>query len=117
MELTPENKARFDEIVARYPVKRSALLPALHLVQEQEGWLSREALEYVGSLLGLTPAQVHDTASYYTMFRCKPEGKTHIEVCTNLSCALGGADELIDARLPQARREARARRRPTASSP
>ena len=78
MQLTPQNKARFDEILARYPVKRSALLPALHLVQEQEGWLSREALDYVGSLLGLSAAQVHDTASFYTMFRLKPEGKTLI---------------------------------------
>jgi NADH-quinone oxidoreductase subunit F len=96
MQLTPQNKARFDEIVARYPVKRSALLPTLHLVQEQEGWLSREALAYVGSLLGLSPAQVHDTASFYTMFRLKPEGKTLIEVCTTLSCALGGAEDLVD---------------------
>jgi NADH-quinone oxidoreductase subunit F len=96
MQLTPQNKARFDEIVSRYPVKRSALLPTLHLVQEQEGWLSREALAYVGSLLGLSPAQVHDTASFYTMFRLKPEGKTLIEVCTTLSCALGGAEELIE---------------------
>ena len=94
MPLTPQNKARFDEIVARYPVKRSALLPTLHLVQEQEGWLSREALAYVGSLLGLSPAQVHDTASFYTMFRLKPEGKTLIEVCTTLSCALGGAEKV-----------------------
>ena len=58
MKLTPQNQARFEEIVARYPVKRSALLPALHLVQEQEGWLSREAIEHVAALLGLTPAQV-----------------------------------------------------------
>jgi NADH-quinone oxidoreductase subunit F len=96
MQLTPQSKACFDEIVARYPVKRSALLPTLHLVQEQEGWLSREALAYVGSLLGLSPAQVHDTASFYTMFRLKPEGKTLIEVCTTLSCALGGAEELLE---------------------
>ena len=96
MQLTPGNKARFDEILKRYPVKRSALLPALHLVQEQEGWISREAIEHVAGLLDLTPAQVHDTASFYTMFRLKPEGKTLIEVCTTLSCALGGAEELLE---------------------
>jgi NADH-quinone oxidoreductase subunit F len=96
MELTPRNQARFEEIVARYPVKRSALLPTLHLVQEQEGWLSREAIRAVAGLLGLSPAQVHDTASFYTMFRLAPEGKTLIEVCTTLSCALGGAGELLD---------------------
>jgi NADH-quinone oxidoreductase subunit F len=95
MELTPENKKRFDEIVARYPVKRSALLPVLHLAQEQEGWLSTEALEHVAELMELTVAQVHDTASFYTMFRLKPEGKTLIELCTTLSCALGGADALM----------------------
>ncbi len=95
MKLTPQNQARFEEILARYPVKRSALLPTLHLVQEQEGWISREAIDLVAGLLGLSAAQVHDTASFYTMFRLKPEGKTLIEVCTTLSCALGGAEELL----------------------
>src|SRR6185436_16133820 len=95
MQFTPERKARFEEALKRYPVKRSALLPALHLAQEQVGHLSTEAIEYVALLLDLTPAQVHDTATYYTMFRMKPQGQTHIEVCTNLSCALRGADELI----------------------
>ena len=95
MEFTPENKARFEEIVKRYPVKRSALLPALHLLQQQEGWLTPEAIEYAASLFGLTPAAVHDTASYYTMFWMKPFGRTLIEVCTNLSCALAGADDLV----------------------
>jgi NADH-quinone oxidoreductase subunit F len=95
MELTPDNLKAFDEIVARYPVKRSALLPTLRLVQEQEGWISREAMEYIGKLLDLSPAQVHDTASFYTMFRLEPKGETMIEVCTTLSCALGGAEELL----------------------
>jgi NADH-quinone oxidoreductase subunit F len=95
MQLTPENKARFDEILKRYPVKRSALLPTLHLVQDQEGWISGEAIEHVAALLDLSPAQVHDTASFYTMFRLKPEGKTLIEVCTTLSCALNGSEELL----------------------
>ena len=96
MQLSPENKARFDEILKRYPVKRSALLPTLHLVQDQEGWISREAMEHVAALLDLSPAQVHDTASFYTMFRFAPEGKTQLEFCTNISCALRGADELVE---------------------
>jgi len=96
MEFTPERKAKFEAIVKRYPVKRSAILPALFLAQEQEGQLTRDAIEYVGALLDLTPAQVHDTASYYSMFHFKPIGKTHVEVCTNLSCALAGADALIE---------------------
>ncbi len=95
MQLNRENQARFAEILKRYPVRRSALLPTLHLAQEQEGWISREAIEHVAGLLDLSPAQVHDTASFYTMFRLKPEGKTLIEVCTTLSCALGGAEELL----------------------
>jgi NADH-quinone oxidoreductase subunit F len=97
MEFTPENKRKFDDYVARYPVKRSALLPTLHLIQNQVGHLTTEGIEYAASLLGLTPAQVHDTASFYTMFRFEPEGRRQLEFCTNLSCALRGADALIDA--------------------
>ena len=97
MEFTPDNKARFEEIAARYPVRRSALLPALHLLQEQEGWLTPEAIEYAARLFDLTAAQVHDTATYYTMYRFKPYGKTHVEVCTNLSCALVGAQQVLEA--------------------
>jgi NADH-quinone oxidoreductase subunit F len=96
LEFTPDRKARFEALVARYPVRRSAILPALHLLQEQVGFLSPEALEYAAALLDLTPAQVHDTASYYSMFRFAPAGRTHIEVCTNLSCALAGADGLLE---------------------
>jgi NADH-quinone oxidoreductase subunit F len=95
VQFTPENKKTFDRILARYPVKRSALLPTLHLIQEQEGYLTTEGIEYAAALLELTPAQVHDTASFYTMYRFRPEGRRHIEVCTNISCALNGADELI----------------------
>jgi NADH-quinone oxidoreductase subunit F len=94
---TPENQAKFDEILKRYPVKRSALLPALHLLQQQFGWLDTPQIEFAGKLLDLTPAQVHDTATYYSMYRFKPFGKTHIEICTNLSCALAGADQLIES--------------------
>ena len=95
MELTPDSLKTFEDTVARYPVKRSALLPALRLVQEQEGWISPEAMEYVGTLLDLSPAQVKDTASFYTMFHLQPKGKTLIEACTTLSCALGGSEGLL----------------------
>ncbi len=95
MELTPENRQKLDAILARYPVKRSALLPALQLVQEQEGYIRPEAIDYLAGLLDLTAAQVHDTASFYTMYRFSPEGRHHIDVCTNISCALSGADEVI----------------------
>ena len=97
MEFTPENKRKFDEILERYPVKRSALLPALSLAQEQFGYLSQEAMEYLAKLLDLTPAQVHDTASYYAMYRFQPEGETLLEFCTTLSCSLGGAEGLLQS--------------------
>ncbi len=95
MEFTAQNKAKFDEILKRYPVKRSALIPGLALAQEQEGYVSREAMEHVAQLLDLSVAQVHDAASFYSMFRFKPEGKTLIEFCVTLSCALGGSEELM----------------------
>jgi NADH-quinone oxidoreductase subunit F len=95
MEFTAENKKKFDRLLTLYPVKRSALIPALHLAQDQEGYLGHDTLEYLAKLFGLTAAQVHDTASFYTMFRFKPGGKTLIEFCTTLSCALGGAEELM----------------------
>ncbi len=91
-----ENRARFERLVARYPVKRSALLPALHLLQEQEGLISLDGMEYLAGLLELTPAQVQDTASFYTMFRFAPAARRQVEVCTNLSCALKGADAWFD---------------------
>jgi len=96
MRFTPENRAALDKLLERYPVKRSALLPALRLLQEQEGWISRDGMEHVAEVLELTPAQVYDTASFYTMFRLEPNGHRRLEVCTNLSCALHGADEVIE---------------------
>jgi NADH-quinone oxidoreductase subunit F len=93
---TPENQARFDEILTHYPVKRSALLPALALWQEQEGYVAPEAMEYLASLLGLSAAQVYDTASFYTMLRLAPEAPRQVAICTNLSCALKGADALFE---------------------
>jgi NADH-quinone oxidoreductase subunit F len=97
MLLTADNQRLFEKLLGRYPVKRSALIPTLRLVQDQEGHLTTEAVELVASLLDLTPAQVHDTASFYTMFRFEPRGERHIEICTNLSCALKGADELVES--------------------
>lgn len=95
MPFTPQNRSKLDATIAKYPVKRSALLPALRLAQEQDGYISPEAMAEIAEILGLSTAQVHDTASFYTMFSLKPEGKTLIEVCTTLSCALGGAEELM----------------------
>ncbi|MBP6704988.1 MAG: NADH-quinone oxidoreductase subunit NuoE, partial [Vicinamibacteria bacterium] len=95
MPFTPENRRKLDATIGKYPVKRSALLPALRLAQEQDGYISAEAMAEIAEILGLSTAQVHDTASFYTMFALKPEGKTLIEVCTTLSCALGGSEGLM----------------------
>ena len=84
------------EILRRYPHRRSALLPILHLVQEELGYLSREAMEEVAAFLGLRPTDVWETASFYTMFHFRPPGHYHIEICHNLSCSLLGAEPLLD---------------------
>ena len=95
MPFTAENRTRLDATIAKYPVRRSALLPALRMAQEQDGYITAEAMAEIAQILGLSNAQVHDTASFYTMFTMKPEGKTLIEVCTTLSCALGGSEGLM----------------------
>jgi NADH-quinone oxidoreductase subunit F len=95
MTFTPENRKALEVTIGKYPVKRSALLPALRLAQEQDGFISPEAMAEIAEILGLSAAQVHDTASFYTMFALKPEGKTLIEICTTLSCALGGSEGLM----------------------
>ena len=95
MPFTPENLSQLEATIGRYPVRRSALLPALRLAQEQDGYITPEAMAEIAAILGLSTAQVHDTASFYTMFSLKPEGKTLIEVCTTLSCALGGSEALL----------------------
>lgn len=79
------------------PRTRAMLLAALYIAQEQYGWLSPEAIQRVAKRLQLSPGQVYSTASFYTMFRMKPEGRYIIQVCEGLSCYLvGGADPLID---------------------
>ena len=91
---TPENEVKFQEYVSRYPKIDSCMLPALWLVQEQEGWVSPEAMVYVADRLGKTPIQVYEVATFYTMFNLKPIGKYHIELCKTLSCMLCGSKEL-----------------------
>jgi len=96
---TPENLARFEHIVTRYPAdrRRSAVLPALYLVQHQQGYITANAMRYVAGLLNITPADVEDVVSYYTMFYTKPVGRYVINVCRTLSCALNGAERVTRA--------------------
>jgi NADH-quinone oxidoreductase E subunit len=97
-EYTPENRARFDEIVKRYPPdrRRSAVLPALYLAQYQQGYITANAIRHVAELLGITRADVEDVVSFYTMFYTKPVGKFVLQVCRTLSCALNGAERVTE---------------------
>src|SRR5262245_43382423 len=95
---TPEHRARFDEIVKRYTPhrKRSAVLPALYLVQHQQGYITGNAMRYVAELLEMTAADVEDVVSYYSMFFTKPVGAFVLSVCRTLSCALNGAERVTE---------------------
>ena len=93
-------EALYDEIqtiAARYPQRLSAVMPALRLAQERYGWLPPEAFREVGEALDLTPAYCKAVASFYDMFHLEPVGRHMIEVCTNVSCALVGAQQVLEA--------------------
>ncbi|MGH7369942.1 MAG: NADH-quinone oxidoreductase subunit NuoE [Candidatus Methylomirabilaceae bacterium] len=83
------------QILSRYRQRRSALLPLLHLYQEEAGYLTEEALRQTAECLGLAPTQVAEVASFYDMFRLKPGGRREIWVCQNLSCSLLGAEDVV----------------------
>jgi len=89
--------ARILEVVERYPHRKSAILPALHLAQEHYGWLPPEAFEIVGEALECTPAFAQSVASFYDMFEHHPVGRHTIYVCTNISCSMRGADRVYEA--------------------
>jgi NADH-quinone oxidoreductase subunit E len=83
--------------IAKYPTRRGAVLPALHLTQEAYGWLSPEALAACSDAIGFSPAYCQSVASFYDMFFLEPVGAHVIDVCTNIACALCGAGEVVDA--------------------
>jgi NADH-quinone oxidoreductase E subunit len=89
-------RQRAEELVALYPRKRSAMLPLLHLAQEQDGWLTNEGIAEVAELTGTTPADVRGTASFYEMFHLEPVGKYVVSVCTNIACLLQGGEEMLE---------------------
>jgi len=93
--LTAANEELAHEIIARYPRPKSALIPLLHLAQEQDGWVSEEAMQHLASLVGVTPAEVLGTCSFYEMFKLHPVGKYLLNICTNISCQLNGGEELL----------------------
>ncbi len=91
-----EIRQRADELVALYPRKRSAMLPLLHLAQEQDGYLSDEGIAEVAALTDTTPADVRGTATFYDMFHLEPVGKYVVGICTNVACLLAGGEEMLE---------------------
>jgi len=94
--LSEEGRAELDRLLSRYPDRAAAILPALHLVQGEVGYVPDEAIPYVAELVGTSPADVEGVATFYTMFERRPMGKHHLQICRNLSCSLMGAEALID---------------------
>jgi NADH-quinone oxidoreductase subunit E len=94
--LTAENVQRARQLISLYPQSRSALIPMLHVAQEQDGWLTPDGMAHVAELLDIDPAEVYGTASFYDMFFTHPVGTYLVSVCTNLACLLNGAGELLE---------------------
>ena len=94
--LSADIVARARELIALYPEPRSALIPLCHLAQEQDGWLTPEAMVDIAGLVGVTPAEVRGTAVFYDMLHTEPVGRYVVAVCTNIACLLGGAAELLE---------------------
>jgi NADH-quinone oxidoreductase subunit E len=92
---TTENAAVADDIIARYPVKKSALIPLLHLAQEQDGHVTDDAMTHIAELVDVTPAEVLGTCSFYEMFKREAVGDYVVNVCTNISCMVLGGEELL----------------------
>ena len=93
--LSEAAKTRIKEFFVRYPDKRSALLPALWIAQQEQGYVTEEAMDEIAVLLEITPVQVYETVTFYTMLSLQPQGKYVIQVCRTLSCALVGANNVI----------------------
>src|SRR3954471_6259270 len=93
--LTESNVILAKEIIGRYPKARSATIPLLHLAQQQDGYVTEDAMVHIGELVGATSAEVLGTATFYEMFKFEPVGKYLINICDTMSCALLGAEALI----------------------
>ena len=93
---SPQLAAKFDALVEKYPLRRSALIPMLLYSQDEIGYLSDAVIDEVAERIGITPLDVRNVASYYSMLRFKPVGKYNVQVCTNISCMLRGAYDLFE---------------------
>jgi len=95
-KFSEDNLKRIQEHIAKYPLKRPAVMPALYIAQEQNGYISKEVMKEVAQILDITAEDVLGIVSFYTMYHQKPMGKYHIQVCTNVSCMLRGGYEIWD---------------------
>lgn len=96
IELLKAKLPAIEAMLAKYPSRRSGMLPILWEVQKQEGWISKKAMEEVAELMDCTVAEVYEVVSFYTMFQQKPTGRTHLALCDTLACAICGAFEVAD---------------------
>lgn len=94
--LNDEIVAKINEMAAKFPQRNSALIPALHLIQDQFGWVPPPAIKQLAQILKTTPNKIYGVLTFYTMFNLKPVGKYHIQVCRNVSCSLLGAKHIIE---------------------
>jgi NADH-quinone oxidoreductase subunit E len=93
---SPELAARFDKLVTIYPLRRSVLVPMLLYAQDEKGYLSEAVIAEVAVRIGITELDVRNVASYYSLLRMHPVGRYHVQVCTNISCMLRGANEVFE---------------------
>tara|TARA_B110000305_G_C19065733_1_gene459252 strand:- start:142 stop:654 length:513 start_codon:yes stop_codon:yes gene_type:complete len=96
LDLSSALKEKIDKLVPRYPEKKSASLPLLHLIQEEKGYISKPAMEWVAEKVEVEPISIYGLVTFYPMLREKPIGKKHIKVCRTLSCALNGGYNVCD---------------------
>jgi NADH-quinone oxidoreductase subunit E len=98
MILSPESLAKVDKAAAKYPPsqRHSAVIAALTIAQDEKGWLSTETMDFIAQYLGMPPIVVYEVATFYTMYDLQPVGKYKISLCTNLPCALSGANAAAD---------------------
>jgi NADH-quinone oxidoreductase E subunit len=95
-KFTVENTKRIEEAVKKYPRKNAAVMPVLYIAQEQDGWISQEVIKEVASVLEMTAEEILGVVTFYSMYHTKPAGKYHLQVCTNVSCMLRGAESIYN---------------------
>jgi len=96
VEFSKKTLDKFKSVIAKYPEKGAALLPTLWLAQQEFSVLTPEVEEYVAGLVGVSPVRVQEVRSFYTMYTARPLGKYHLQLCTNITCSLLGAEELLE---------------------